>query len=43
MEDKYISSLDKYEKLALFIAKDHLKSSFSIKRSIGYKHFLLSS
>ena len=35
----YINHLSENEKKALEIAKDHLKSSFSLEKSIGYIKF----
>lgn len=32
----YIDNLNKYEKKAIEIAKNHLGSSFDLKRSIGF-------
>ena len=37
---KYLDSLDNKEKKALEIAMDHLKSSFDIKKSVGYTKWL---
>ena len=37
---KYLDSLDDKEKKALEIAMDHLKSSFDIKKSVGYTKWL---
>jgi|TARA_Y100000389_G_C17467476_1_gene526951 hypothetical protein len=37
---KYISQLTEQEKIALKIAEEHLESSFSITKSIGYKRWL---
>ena len=37
---KYLDSLDSKEKKALEIAIDHLKSSFDIKKSVGYTKWL---
>ena len=37
---KYLESLDSKEKKALEIAIDHLKSSFDIKKSVGYTKWL---
>ena len=34
--DKYIDSLSQNEKKALEIAKDHLGTSFSLVKSIGF-------
>jgi hypothetical protein len=35
----YINQLSENEKKALEIAKDHLQSSFSLEKSIGYIKF----
>ena len=35
-QKKYLESLDEKEKLALEIAKDHLKSSFDLEKSIDF-------
>lgn len=35
-EDEYINSLTEKEKMTLNIAREHLGSSFSLERSIGY-------
>ena len=40
MEKEYIESLNEKQLKALAIVKDHLKSSFDIKKSIGYKKFI---
>lgn len=37
--DDYINKLSDNEKKALEIAQSHLKSSFSIEKSIGYIKF----
>ena len=37
---KYLDSLDDKEKKALEIAMNHLKSSFDIKKSVGYTKWL---
>lgn len=39
----YINSMDEKEKLAYEIAKDHLESSFSISRCIGFKRYITSN
>jgi hypothetical protein len=36
----YISQLSEKEKIAYEIAKNHLGTSFSLKKSIGYKEWL---
>lgn len=38
--DKYISQLNDIEKKVFTIAKDHLETSFSIEKSIGFKQWL---
>ena len=39
MADSYLESLNDNEKKALEIAKDHLQTSFSLDKSIGFiKH-----
>ena len=38
--EEYISQLTKVEKIAYEIAKEHLGSSFNIKRSNGFKEWL---
>ena len=38
--DEYLGQLSEKEKLAYEIAKSHLKSSFSLERSIGYMEWL---
>ena len=38
--NEYLNTLDSKEKKALEIAIDHLKSSFDIKKSVGYTKFL---
>ena len=37
--NKYIESLNEKEQIAINIAKDHLKSSFNIEKSIGFIKF----
>jgi hypothetical protein len=39
-EQEYISQLGEKEKTAYEIAKNHLGTSFSLKKSIGYKEWL---
>lgn len=34
--EEYISSLNEREKIVLEIAREHLQSSFSIERSVGF-------
>ena len=36
----YISQLSDIEKKVLSIAKDHLETSFSIEKSLGFKEWL---
>ena len=36
----YIKQLSESEKKALEIAKDHLQTSFSLEKSIGYNEFI---
>jgi hypothetical protein len=38
--DIYISQLNDIEKKVLTIAKEHLETSFSIEKSIGFKQWL---
>ena len=38
--DNYISQLNDIEKKVLIIAKEHLETSFSIEKSIGFKQWL---
>jgi hypothetical protein len=38
--EEYISQLTEVEKIAYEIAKEHLGSSFNIKRSNGFKKWL---
>jgi len=38
--DEYLAQLSEKGKLAYEIAKSHLKSSFSLERSIGYMEWL---
>lgn len=39
MSEKYIESLSENEKKALEIAKNHLQTSFSLTKSIGFMQF----
>jgi hypothetical protein len=39
---KYIAQLSDVEKRILKIAQDHLETSFNIKKSIGFKEWLVS-
>ena len=41
--DKYISQLNDIEKKVLTIAQEHLETSFSIEKSIGFKQWLKSN
>ena len=34
--EKYISQMDELEQKSYLIAKDHLESSFSIEKSVGF-------
>lgn len=34
--ERYISQMDELEKKSYLIAKDHLESSFSIEKSVGF-------
>jgi|TARA_B110000285_G_C14590864_1_gene366354 hypothetical protein len=38
--EEYISTMTEQERLVLKIATEHLESSFSIERSIGYLEWL---
>ena len=38
--EEYIHSLSEIEKIAYQIAKDNLKTSFDIERSLGFKEWL---
>ena len=40
MEQLYISQLSDIEKIVLKIAQDHLETSFSLEKSIGFKSWL---
>ncbi len=40
LHDEYLAQLSEKEKLAYEIAKSHLKSSFSLERSIGFCEWL---
>ena len=42
LEEKYIEQMNEQQRKAYLIASTHLKSSFSILRSNGYKEFLKS-
>ena len=42
MEQKYIDNMDDKEKQAYLIAKKHLESSFSLKKSIGFTQYVSS-
>jgi hypothetical protein len=39
-EEKYIEQMNSLQLKAYMIASDHLKSSFSISRSNGFKEFM---
>tara|TARA_B100000900_G_C20558770_1_gene707938 strand:+ start:1322 stop:1513 length:192 start_codon:yes stop_codon:yes gene_type:complete len=36
LEEEYVSSLSELEKTSMKIAEEHLKSSYSLKKSIGF-------
>ena len=38
--EEYLNQLNEKQQKAFEIAKDHLKTSFSIKKSIGYQEWL---
>lgn len=38
--EEYVASMNKKEKIAYLIAKDHLGTSFNIVKSIGYLEWL---
>ena len=38
--EEYLEQLNEKQRKAFEIAKDHLKTSFSIKKSIGYQEWL---
>ena len=40
LETKYINQLTPMELIVLKIAKEHLQTSFDLKKSIGYKTWL---
>jgi hypothetical protein len=40
LETKYINQLNPMEIIVLKIAKEHLQTSFDLKKSIGYKNWL---
>tara|TARA_B100000424_G_scaffold230641_1_gene192572 strand:+ start:4477 stop:4665 length:189 start_codon:yes stop_codon:yes gene_type:complete len=42
LEEQYIQSLNSKELIAIKIAKDQLKSSFDIQKSIGFLHYVKS-
>jgi hypothetical protein len=42
LEERYIEQMNEQQRKAYLIASTHLKSSFSILRSNGYKDFLKS-
>lgn len=42
-EEKYLQQMDTKEREAYEIAKKHLGSSFSLKKSIGFKKFIQSN
>ena len=40
LEEQYIQSLNSKELIAIKIAKDQLKSSFDLQKSIGFLHYV---
>jgi len=40
LEEEYVKSLSDLEKATMKIAEEHLKTSFSLKKSIGYLKWL---
>jgi hypothetical protein len=40
LEEEYVMSLSDLEKSTMKIAEEHLKTSFSLKKSIGYLKWL---
>ncbi len=40
LETKYTNQLSPMELIVLKIAKEHLQTSFDLKKSIGYKNWL---
>ena len=40
LEEEYVLSLSDLEKATMKIAEEHLKTSFSLKKSIGYLKWL---
>tara|TARA_Y100000768_G_scaffold382669_2_gene363452 strand:- start:15750 stop:15929 length:180 start_codon:yes stop_codon:yes gene_type:complete len=38
--ERYLSSFDDIDKMCFEIAKSHLKSSFNIEKSVGFKKFI---
>ena len=40
MLDKYLNQLEPHDRKAYEIAKDHLKSSFNLEKSIGFIKWL---
>jgi len=40
LQEQYIQSMNEMEKQGYIIAKDHLGSSFSLEKSIGFKEWL---
>ena len=38
--EEYVAQLNSIEKIVLQIAKEHLETSFSIEKSIGFKEWL---
>ena len=37
--ERYVSSFNEIDKMCFEIAKSHLKSSFNIEKSVGFKKF----
>jgi len=40
LAEEYVSSLSEVEKATMKIAEEHLKTSYSLKKSIGYMKWL---
>ena len=40
MEEEYIARMSEKERIAYFIAKEHLGTSFDIQKSIGYQTYV---
>jgi len=41
LQEKYVQNLSEMEKQGYIIAKEHLGSSFSLVKSIGFKEWLV--